>query len=584
MCHLLNKSTIRRRAARQTVAAVTRAEVQGALVPPLRGLGAVVRKLFGPMRKVRKPDAAARPNGQAHGDRRAFAHRFGRLQQVLIRLAAVVGTVVLSAPASAFVTYKAASCSPGQRWDTSRPVKVRLLAPSYFDYLEKFKARGGTTGLADLARIDRDIKAVIELYNAIPGSSLVLEHDTGLVSDSNLDEPDQDNFGTQTIVIGFTDGVAKGSSTAEAWAPGDSQDGCTRTRAHILFRKDFNWTFGPPDTTDVDGRHFSTAEQPRLKNPADPTKTVKPRSFLGILTHEMGHAVGLGHPDNNYAVMAQGFRTWFRGPDHVLRTRLLPDDTAGILALYGKSAARTHVDVSVTNSWYKSAEAQYSSCSAEIAQVNAAARAISKATGLPVDGQFPAGVIIKGEHAGLFAELERAQDALRGCEDRKNAMQVDNCRVSSRGDTWAGQLTGVDAFCGVNDRTGSAHATVSEKVCPGRQVQLRYTLNNHSMYRDALVKSEVWFSRDTALNARDGSDVQSPDIREVTIKSGASANIGQVFRLPASASKGSTLYVFVRAVPYDPQTGASLWSSDADQWNNAIMVRKSITVDPGPCQ
>ena len=138
------------------------------------------------------------------------------------------------------------------------------------------------------------------------------------------------------IVIGFTDGVAANSATAEAWAPGDPKDGCTRTRAHILFSMDYNWIFGPPDTNAVDGRAFYTAAQSTKGGSSSP------RTFLGILTHEMGHAVGLGHPDNNYAVMAQSFRTWFRGADHILRTRLLPDDTAGILALYGKTGVPSH--------------------------------------------------------------------------------------------------------------------------------------------------------------------------------------------------------------------------------------------------
>jgi len=162
-------------------------------------------------------------------------------------------------------------------------------------------------------------------------------------------------------------------------------------------------------------------------------------------------------------------------------------------------------------------------------------------------------------------------------------MQVDNCKISSRGDDWTGKLTGVGAFCGVNSKTGSAYGKVSAKICPGEQIQLRYTLNNHSMFRDALVKSEVWFSRDTTLNARDGIDRQSPDIREFTIGSETSASLGQMFRLPANAPEGETLYVFVRAIPHDAQTGASLWKSDTDRWNNAIMLSRSIKVDSAVC-
>jgi len=43
--------------------------------------------------------------------------------------------------------------------------------------------------------------------------------------------------------------------------------------------------------------------------------------------------------------MAQDFRTWFRGKDGLV-TRLLPDDTAGLLAMYGIPGARKPLDIS----------------------------------------------------------------------------------------------------------------------------------------------------------------------------------------------------------------------------------------------
>jgi hypothetical protein len=491
----------------------------------------------------------------------------GVIFRALISLVAAAGIAGLATPASAYKLFDDASCKPGQKWDTSRPVKVRLLADSVTSYLSQ---RGGT--LIDAARLDRDINAVIDLYNSIPGSGLVLERDVPIVGDSELDSPTKDNFGDQTIVIGFTS-TAASSASAEAYTKFDPNDGCTRTRAHIAFRKTdsskspkfYDWVFGPPDTTDVDGRSFSTGDQPRF-----PGGTV-PITFLGVLTHEMGHAVGLQHPLDDYAVMAQNFRTWFREKDHTLGTRLLPDDTAGIRALYNVPGAHIPLDISVTNSWYKSAAAQIpTKCKTEIATVDTASLAFTQASGLPTK-------------ADLYIALQDAKDALRDCEDGLNAMQVDNCQVSSRADTWADKTSGVNAYCGSN--TSSTYPTVSQKVCPGKQIQVRYTLNNHTSLREVLVKSEVWFSSDLKLDVRDGTDQQSPDIHEDTIKAASSENKGNVFRLPANTipGPGGKLYVFVRVMPYDAQTGASLWDSDVAQWNNAIMVRHSITVDPGVC-
>lgn len=487
---------------------------------------------------------------------------------------AILALAGSATPASAYLLNKASTCSPGQKWDTSRPVQVRLLSDSALDYFNNWR---GNATLADLVRLDADLRAVVDLYNAIPGSRLKLEFAPGIGGDADLREPEDENYGAQTIVIGFTTLTAQSSSTAEAWAPGADSDGCTRTRAHILFRKTFNWIFGPPDDTTVDGRSFYTAAQPR------PVGGSQARSFLGILTHEMGHAVGLAHPDDDYAVMAQSFRTWFRGPGHRLRTRLLPDDTAGVLALYGDATVPRPLDVSVTNSWYRSAEAQFRTCTTEIARVDAAALAIQRATGLPVGATFPAANIFKGEYADLFQALAEAQDALQACEDSKNAMQIDYCQVSSRGDDWADRLEEESVFCGVNAH-GSAYPPVSDRVCPGALVQLRYSLNNHTSLRDVRVRSEAWFSRDMELNVSDGRDVASPDVREFTLKAADSATIGHMFRVPANLPNGQRRHVFVRAVPHDVASGASLWTADAEPWNNAIMLRHAITIDTAACR
>ena len=121
----------------------------------------------------------------------------------------------------------------------------------------------------------------------------------------------------------------------------------------------------------------------------------------------------------------------------------------------------------------------------------------------------------------------------------------------------------------------------SPKVCPASRFSFVDTLNNHTKLREVLVKAEVWFSSDMTLNTTDGNDVQSPDIREFTLPAASSKPVGNVFRLPAKVPadvKGQT-YVFVRAVPYEPQTDASLLDTEFDQMNNAVMTPDVVKVE-----
>jgi hypothetical protein len=504
---------------------------------------------------------------------RNFPRRSDRRSSICMIALAAAALFAGSDEAVAYKLNMEGGCdpAPGQRWDISKgPVQVRLLAESLSDYVQK----RGPAAPFDIRWIDDDIKAVIEAYNSIPGSGLVLELGPGILGDRNLEEPEDDNYGEQTIVIGFTDEVSPSSNTSEAWAPGADADDCTRTRAHILFRKTdnngvpYNWVFGPPDDTDVNGRSFSTIAQPLLAGSSQPI------TFLGILTHEMGHAVGLGHPSDDYAIMAQNFDTWFRGRDNVLRTRLLPDDAAGLLALYGVREARNHLDLSVTNSWYQPGGGRMD-CSDEQAMIDGLERMVAELGSVPGSRR-----LLKGLNETLL-DLE---DTLQTCLDTVSgaATQSRNCLVSSRGDEWIDRAQGA-VFCGVNAVRNSAYPPVGDRVCPGGHLQLRYTLNNHSMFRDVLARAEVWLSATTELIARPNQALKSPDVRDFTVRAGDSNTIGEVFRLPGDARDGATYRVFVRAIPHEPDTGAALWSSDADQWNNAIMIRSAITVDSRAC-
>jgi hypothetical protein len=522
-------------------------------------------------------------------------NRIGALRNALLPLAAAAAVLGWVAPASAYQLSNPGNCHPGEKWDVSHLVQVRVLDDSVADYARL----RGTTASDVREWMDRDIDAVIGLYNAIAGSRLVLKRGDPITGDKDLQDTNKDDFGDQAIVIGFTNGVFDDDKTAEA-VTSRNPEKCTITRVHIRFRKNddnnsrpFVWVFGPPDDYECNGdcRSFSTRQQPQ------PGGNTSERTFLGILTHEMGHAMGLDHPDDDYALMAQNSRTWFRGKNEVLHTQLLPDDTSGVLALYGGANERVPLDISVTNTWYKSDATQFATkCAAQIVAVNKASDALAKASGVPLGDRMATPVSSDGgsqssnqntnqhNNADLLQALTNASLALQACKDEQNAMQIEHCVVSSRAENWADLVRDAGKSCGVNAEH-SADPKVSDKVCPGRQIQLRYTLNNHTKLRDVRVRMEVWFSSDMVLNTTDGSDVQSPLTSEFALAAASSKWDEGVWSLPLKVPadpKGRT-YVFVRAVPLDPATHASLLDTEADQFNNAVMVRHFIKADASAC-
>ena len=399
--------------------------------------------------------------------------------------------------AAAYDLYKESTCPPGARYDTSSPVQVRLLTDSFVDYAVQQNVPDMLQALIDV--VD-DIEAVVAEYNSVRGLDLELVVGTGVLGDDNLDDYGVDDFPDQTIVIGFTT-----ANNAPAWAPHDPDDDCEYTQTHIYFRKSDDWVLGPPATTDVDGKYFGGGI-----------------SFRAVLLHEMGHALGLAHAPDTYAVMDHGTKAWTRGALEVPQMELLPDDIDGLRALYGNGGANDF-DVSVTNTWFRP------------------------------ESDYP---------------------------DDEAAHQIHNCKVSSRGDAYAPREDEL-VYCGVNVAP-SAYDTVSDRVCPGSYLQLRYTVNNKS--DDTLdLEEQVWLSLDDDLEVSGPAmDLKSPDLRQWTISPEDSSTLGRMFRVPASAPNG-TYRVYARVVPYDPVTGASLWSQDEDQWNNSIRVRGRIIVDSGVC-
>jgi len=417
-------------------------------------------------------------------------------------LAAAAAIAIGSQPASAYKLYTGDGCANGKKWDTSTPVQVKLLYDSFIAYEDGKGINDFYTRTKDLLNLLNDVNLVIDEYNSAYGIDIKLELGTSITGDDNLD--DSDDFGDHTIVIGFTDAPKDNP----AWTPTTDDGNCGYLQTHLYLRKSDTWNFGVPADLTVDGKYSGGAY-----------------FFRAILLHEMGHALGLNHPETGYAVMDHGTKVWTRGKDDTLQVELLPDDIAGLRALYGNGGPR-EFDISVTNTWY-----------------------------LP-ETEYP---------------------------DEAAAHQIKMCTVSSRGDDYFTPTgTKETGFCGVNLEKGSTYPTVSNHVCPGKDLQIRYALNNRSD-QTVITEEQVWLSLDDDLEVNGAAmDIKLTETRSWTLVPG-SASIGRHYTVDASTPEGE-YRVYVRVVPYDAATGASLWPSDTNQWNNSTRVPGTIVVDAAVCQ
>jgi len=417
-------------------------------------------------------------------------------------LAAAAAIAIGSQPASAYKLYTGDDCANGKKWDTSTPVQVKLLYDSFIAYEDGKGINDFSTRTKDLLNLLNDVNLVIDEYNSAYGIDIKLELGTSITGDDNLD--DSDDFGDHTIVIGFTDAPKDNP----AWTPTTDDGNCGYLQKHLYLRKSDTWNFGVPADLTVDGKYSGGAY-----------------FFRAILLHEMGHALGLNHPETGYAVMDHGTKVWTRGKDDTLQVELLPDDIAGLRALYGNGGPR-EFDISVTNTWY-----------------------------LP-ETEYP---------------------------DEAAAHQIKMCTVSSRGDDYFTPTgTKETGFCGVNLEKGSTYPTVSNHVCPGKDLQIRYALNNRSD-QTVITEEQVWLSLDDDLEVNGAAmDIKLTETRSWTLVPG-SASIGRHYTVDASTPEGE-YRVYVRVVPYDAATGASLWPSDTNQWNNSTRVPGTIVVDSAVCQ
>ena len=421
------------------------------------------------------------------------------MRTILAAAAALAVAASTSQSALAYKLYTGGGCTGGKKWNTSTPVQVMLLYDSFVDYED---GKGITDVTTDHSNVIDDINKVIDEYNSAYGIDIKLELGADITGDDNLD--DTDDFGDHTIVIGFTDKA----SDNPAWTPTTDDGNCTYLQTHLYLRKSDTWNFGVPGDLTVNGKKADGAY-----------------FFRAILLHEMGHALGLAHPETGYAVMDHGTKVWTRGKDDTLVVELLPDDIAGLRALYGNGGPR-EFDISVTNTWY-----------------------------LPAT-EYP--------------------------DDKSNAAhQIKVCEVSSRGDDYF-VPTGTNEDgnkCGVNLPTGSKYQPVSDHVCAGDDLQIVYAVNNRSD-QTVTTEEQVWLSSDDDLEVNGAAkDIRLTQTRSWTLVPG-STQIGRHYTVDAG-TPGGTYRVYVRVVPYDAITGASLWSNDTNQWNNSTRVPGLITVDAG---
>lgn len=492
-----------------------------------------------------------------------------------IRRAALAGLALAAASnASAFVLYDSATCAPGTRWSTTDTVKVKLLWDSYLNFYA-LQPADAKPDLGAMARMVADVQAVVDEYNAVPGSRLRLEYAGMELGDDDLQDYPADTFAAGAIIVGFTTGTAASNEDAPAWARRFPSGACTPTRAHLNFKANQRWVFGPPADTGVSGKFFDGGT-----------------SFRAVLLHEMGHALGLAHETDTYAVMDHGTKAWTRGTAEVPQMELLPDDMMGIATLYG-TGSLAGVDVSLTNTTFQTAQQitdanaaadrRNPGCTDEEATLSSFHTQRKRLLQLMRSLQ---GVELQTMQA-LLARLETsiaAQDAaLWECRYREDeAQQVNHCDVSSRGDDYVDPGAGAGAFCGVNAATGSAYPPVGREVCPGHYVQVRYTANNRGG-QAVKIRESLWFSRDDALLVgSSAADPVSPDEREFDLQPGQSARIGRIFRVPTGLPAGN-YKVFAHAVPHDPASGASLWWHDGDRLNNSVRLRGTIDVVTSPC-
>ena len=489
----------------------------------------------------------------------------------------IIAAFSYSSHSSAYQLSDTDTCKPGARWSTSAPVKVKLLSLSLTDYVQRH-LKQIDNGLLALSQAIADIQSVVDEYNAVNGSTLKLEYAGPILDDSDLGDYDEDQFGSHTIVVGFTDDPPP-SNSVPAWTPEYSGDKCTYDRRHIRFSKKDLWTFGLPEYTVADGKHFGIGT-----------------SFRAVLLHEMGHAVGLQHALAEYAVMDHGTKAWTRGKDEVPTMQLLPDDSTALRILYpvpGGFAVKP--DISLTNTWFLSAadRTHYNT-------VNNKAHKDCQSAENSLDQLKQSReqqVTVMKELSGhpleaatdrlnqIDAEIASATQTLNDCYYREDeAGQIPNCQVSTAGDTVSNPGDGDAVFSGVISKPDPKTKPIGNVAYPGDLVQLRYTVNNKTPYKVKL-NEEIYFSIDERLDISGSqADLRSPDQYESElVDTWTSKSLDRTVRVPSTAKPGECYYVFARVIASDAHSGETVFDAEQDHWNNSIRLPGILQIATSVC-
>lgn len=219
-----------------------------------------------------------------------------------------------------------------------------------------------------------------------------------------------------------------------------------------------------------------------------------------VYLHELLHALGLGHANDDYAMTNYGELPWTLNHLGEVAARPLPDDAQGLRALY-PSGDSDAVDFFLTNSWTLPDEQ------------------ISVETGEACSFPLPDLAISADGQSSL--EFQRMT-----CEPAFGSRKHDGLE--------AGFILADDFdTCGTYDPAleGSEYQTMDDEW-----IYASVTLNNLGMHALEL-ELRAHLSADDYLDA---GDIVSPTVRTVEIPAGSSKNVVRRFRTPDSFAVSGT--------------------------------------------